>query len=131
MTLWESPNRLPARHIQLDIGLRYHGVAARKFTKSWQDGASRLDDKARQPQAVARWALQLYGGMQMTCKHGVGGVFLRMMTGGKRADKTGLFNHADVQLCGWVACPTVVVAAYQYALELRMALPPNRHLTKH
>ena len=131
MTLWKPPNRLPTRHIQLDIGLRQHGVATRKFTKSWQDGAARRHDKARQPQVVARWTLQLCGWVQMACKHSVGGMFLRMMAGGKRANKIGLINHADVQVCGWVACPAVVVAAYQHAIELRMALPPNRHLTEH
>ena len=83
MTLWQPPNRLPTHREQPDVGLRRNGVPTGKFTERRQNRAALLKNKTRQPQSVARGALQCGCRMQMASQHGVGGMALRVMAGGK------------------------------------------------
>lgn len=100
-------------------------MATGEFTKGWQYRAAPFKDKAWQPQAVTRRALQMHHGVGVPGQHGVCGMLLRMVAAGERADDVGLINHADAQISRWVARPAVVVASHQRAVKLRMALPPE------
>ena len=131
MTVWKPPNSLAAHCIQLQTWLRSHRIATGKFTKRWQYRATLFKYKTRQPQPVTCRALQLHDRVCMPCQHPVGGMCLRMMAGGKGADEVGFIDHADAQICGWVSCAAVVVAAYQRAMEAGMALPPKLQLIEY
>lgn len=125
------PNPAAARRIQLYAGLRRDGVASGKFTKRWQYRAAAFEHKTRQAKPVTRRALQLHNGVGVACQHSVRGVSLRVVASSKRADQIRLINHTDVQAWGWVASAAVMVAAYQRASQLRMAITPGCHLAKH
>ena len=101
-------------------------MATGKFTKRWQYRASRFKYKTRQPQPVARRALQLHHGVRVPSQHRMGGVCLRMVASGKGADQVGLVHNADAQRWGRVTGPAVVVAAHQCATKAGVALPPKR-----
>ena len=121
----QSPNRLPARCIQLDTGFGSDGVTPSKFTKRGQYCAVFTHYKAWQSQTVTPHALQLHSGVQVASKHRVAGMRLGVMTGCKRAQQVRLVHHADVQLRRRITGAAVVVAAYQYAIQICMALPPG------
>ncbi len=127
----QFPNRLPASCIQLRTGLGSDVVAPGEFTKRWQDSALVLHHKAWQAQAVAPRALQLHRRMQMTRQNRMGGVMLRMVACGKRADQIRLVHHADVEIFRRVASAAVVVAADQCANHVAVAVAPGLELTQH
>ena len=126
----QLPDRTTAYRKQLHTRLRRNRIATGKFAKRGQDGAPCFKYKARQTQAVTRWALQLHGRMLVACQHGLGGVQLRVVAGRERPDQIRLIDHFDIEFGRRIACSGVVVAAYQCAVQAGVALSPDFKLTE-
>lgn len=131
IVLRQLPDCLPTCCIQLYTGSGRDVVASGKFSKRGQDSAAALKHKAWQAQAVTPRALQLHRWVQMPSQNRMGGVLLRVVAGGKRANQIRLVDHTDVEIFRRVASAAVMVAADQCAGQAVMAVPPRLELTKH
>ena len=111
--------------MKVPAGRSGHGVAPGEGAEGGQGGLTGVAHKAGQAQPVARWAAQVNDRVVVTGEHKVGGVGLRMVAGGERADQPGLVDHLNVQFCWWVARAVVVVAAHQRHAHNGVLLAPG------